>query len=191
MAKNRMTIHTGHRRALTPLILAFLAGIFCTILLNSGMGYTNSLEFCTSCHSMSFNMEEYKKSIHYKNPSGVRAECPDCHVPKAFGPMLMAKAMAAKDVVYELLGGIKTKGQFEQQRWEMANHVWDKMQATDSRTCRSCHALAQMDLAGQEKIARKRHTSAEQEGKTCIDCHKGIAHEEPEEPDEATEETTQ
>ena len=32
--------------------------------------------------------------------------------------------------------------------------------------------------------ARNKHGRAEDEGKTCIECHKGIAHEEPEEPEE-------
>ncbi|MET0051623.1 MAG: NapC/NirT family cytochrome c, partial [Candidatus Thiodiazotropha sp.] len=30
---------------------------------------------------------------------------------------------------------------------------------------------------------RKRHPQAMDEGKACIDCHAGIAHEEPDEPD--------
>ena len=41
-----------------------------------------------------------------------------------------------------------------------------------------------MDLNEQDKQARKKHPRAMQKGKTCIDCHKGIAHEEPDEPDE-------
>jgi cytochrome c-type protein NapC len=31
-------------------------------------------------------------------------------------------------------------------------------------------------------MARKRHSKAMDEGKTCIDCHKGVAHEEPDDP---------
>jgi cytochrome c-type protein NapC len=39
-----------------------------------------------------------------------------------------------------------------------------------------------MDLSEQEKLSRKKHKRAEEEGKTCIECHKGVAHEEPYEP---------
>ena len=37
-----------------------------------------------------------------------------------------------------------------------------------------------MDLKMQESRARKRHVDALDEGKTCIECHKGVAHELPE-----------
>jgi cytochrome c-type protein NapC len=41
-----------------------------------------------------------------------------------------------------------------------------------------------MDLSAQDRLARKKHARADMEGGTCIDCHSGIAHEEPLEPDE-------
>ncbi len=66
----------------------------------------------------------------------------------------------------------------------MANRVWDKMRANDSRECRSCHAFDTMDLSAQGRSARKKHPRAQMEGKACIDCHAGIAHELPDEPDE-------
>ncbi|HJP05826.1 MAG TPA: NapC/NirT family cytochrome c, partial [Arenicellales bacterium] len=49
-----------------------------------------------------------------------------------------------------------------------------------SRECRNCHIDRSMNLANQSEVARDRHTVAAKEGKTCIDCHKGIAHELPE-----------
>ncbi len=106
---------------------------------------------------------------------------------KQFIPKMIAKVMAAKDVYHEILGTIDTKEKFEDYRWTMANRVWEKMKSTDSRECRNCHSFDTMDLAEQDRSARKRHGRAEDEGKTCIDCHKGIAHEEPDEPDEPDE----
>lgn len=149
--------------------------------------HTNDMEFCTSCHSMQINFEEYKETIHYKNPSGVRATCADCHVPKPLGAKLWAKLVAAKDVYHELVGTIDNKEKFEARRWQMANRVWEKMQETDSRECRSCHNKEAMDLMEQDKMARKKHEDMASKGKTCIDCHKGIAHEEPDEPEENEE----
>jgi cytochrome c-type protein NapC len=133
---------------------------------------------------MQINLEEYKQTPHYQNASGVRATCSDCHVPKAFFPKIAAKIIAAKDVWHEMLGTIDTREKFEQHRWDMASRVWEKMKATDSRECRSCHDYSHMDLSEQERSGRKRHGRAMDEGKTCIDCHKGIAHEEPDEPEE-------
>lgn len=144
---------------------------------------TNDMEFCVSCHSMQNNYKEYKETIHYKNPSGVQATCADCHVPKQLGPKLWAKLVAAKDVYHEIVGTIDTEEKFNQHRWEMANRVWKKMKGTNSRECRNCHDFKNMQLDEQDKMARKKHEDAEEKGKTCIDCHKGIAHEEPDDPD--------
>ena len=145
---------------------------------------TNSTEFCVSCHSMEATVyQEYRKSAHYSNPSGVRAGCPDCHVPKQLGPKLVAKVRAAKDVWHEMLGTIDTPEKFEAHRWRMANAVWSMMERTDSVTCRSCHAWDSMDLEGQDRIARRRHRSAMDEGRTCIECHKGLVHRRPRAPD--------
>jgi cytochrome c-type protein NapC len=166
------------------LVLVFGAGIVFSGTFNTVLSSTNEMEFCTSCHSMKVNLEEYRETIHFQNPSGVRATCSDCHVPKAFFPKMAAKIMAVKDIYHEILGTIDTPEKYENRRWDMASRVWAKMKANDSRECRSCHDFNQMDLSEQDRSARKRHSRAVDEGKTCIDCHKGIAHEEPDEPDE-------
>ncbi|MCU7918973.1 MAG: NapC/NirT family cytochrome c [Candidatus Thiodiazotropha sp. (ex Epidulcina cf. delphinae)] len=162
----------------------FIVGVIFAGLFNMGMSYTNEMAFCTSCHSMKVNLEEYKETVHYKNASGVQATCADCHVPKPFISKMIAKVMAAKDVYHEIMGTIDTKEKYEAHRWDMASRVWEKMRASDSRECRACHEFTNMDLSEQDRNARKRHPKAMDEGKACIDCHKGIAHEEPDEPDE-------
>ncbi len=173
------------KRSLLSAGIIFFAGVLATFAFNAGLGFTNEMGFCTSCHSMKVNLEEYKQTTHYKNASGVRATCSDCHVPKAFFPKMKAKVLAYKDVVHEILGTIDTPEKYEAHRWDMANRVWDKMRASDSRECRSCHDWDQMDLSEQSRMARKKHGRAPDQGKTCIDCHNdGLVHEEPEEPDE-------
>ena len=147
---------------------------------------TNSTEFCASCHSMQATVyREYKTSAHYTNASGVRAGCPDCHVPKPLGQKLVAKVLAAKDVWHEMLGTIDTPEKFEAHRWRMANVVWSKFERSDSATCRSCHAWESMDLDGQDRMARSKHRSAQEEGRTCIECHKGLVHRLPRPPQPA------
>lgn len=166
----------------------FLFGFVSFGAMNTFFAYTNEMDFCTSCHSMKINLEEYKETIHYKNSSGVQATCADCHVPKAFFPKLAAKIIAAKDVYHEIVGTVDTPEKYEQHRWSMASRVWAKMEATDSRECRTCHDFENMDLDEQGRSARKKHARATDKGQTCIDCHKGIAHEEPDEPEEDEEE---
>ena len=60
---------------------------------------------------------------------------------------------------------------------EMADTVeWETMKATNSAECRNCHSFDGMDAKKQKPKARENHAKAKEEGKTCIDCHKGIAH---------------
>ncbi len=170
---------------------SFLFVFFLGFLGYAGMNLffkeTNTLEFCTSCHTMQQNLKEYQQTAHYKNHAGVRAICSDCHVPKAPLAKIWTKLYAAKDVYHEIIGTIDTPEKFEAHRWEMANRIWDIMRKSDSRECRSCHSWDAMMFKDQDKSASKRHQRAKQEGKTCIDCHKGVAHEEPNEPEEAAD----
>lgn len=173
----------------------FLLGIGFNSLFEFFLEATNRTEFCVSCHSMQVNLGELKESVHWKSGSGVHAGCADCHVPRAFLPKMKMKIMAAKDVWHTILGTIDTPEKYEARRWEMANAVWKKMKARDSQECRECHSFEHMDLSEQARSARKKHDSATDKGKTCIDCHKGIAHTEPDEPEapeeqEDTAETT-
>lgn len=142
---------------------------------------TNTTAFCISCHEMEVGpYAEYKNSIHYANRTGIRVECADCHVPRDFGPKVMAKIIAAKDVWHHLLGTIDTPEKFEAHRLDMAERVWAKFEATESRECRVCHAFDAMDPDEQGRRAGLKHPDAMMEGRHCIECHKGIVHELPE-----------
>ena len=160
-------------------LIGFAGSIGASMVLES----TNTTEFCTSCHSMQWNTAEWMDSMHYRNAAGVRAGCADCHVPSALGPKLGAKLIAARDVWGEIVGRIDTKEKLEAHRWHMASRVWERMRANDSRECRSCHTFDAMDLDEQDRTAaKKHHRAAEMRDKTCIDCHKGVAHRMPRRP---------
>ena len=178
MAKYRFLKASG----IVGVLALIITGIILSAAATETLEVTNTTEFCTSCHSMQWVKKEWQESMHYKNPSGVRAECKDCHVPHPLGPKLYAKLMAAKDVWHEILGTIDTEEKFEAHRWKMANRVWEKMTASDSRECRNCHTQEAMALSDQTNSARKKHRRAIKKGITCIKCHYGVAHEEPLEP---------
>ncbi len=168
--------------------VAFFAGIIFWGGFNTGLEMTNSLEFCISCHEMRDNVyAEYKETIHYSNRTGVRAVCSDCHVPKDWTHKMIRKSKASFEVLGKLMGSIDTREKFEAKRIELATHEWDRMKATDSRECRNCHSFEAMSPELQKQTPYKKHMKARDEGKTCIDCHKGIAHHLPkeyEDPDE-------
>ncbi|MFW2439625.1 MAG: NapC/NirT family cytochrome c [Arenicellales bacterium] len=152
---------------------------------NTVLEATNTMEFCISCHEMRDNVyQEYKETTHFKNPAGVPATCSDCHVPRPWIYKIVRKVKATNELYHKMLGTIDTPEKFEAHRLVMAKRVWATMKESDSRECRNCHNFASMDLSEQDRYARKRHERALVKGQTCIDCHQGIAHELPEEPDD-------
>jgi len=158
-----------------------LAGATLVVGGAAGLAWTSTESFCIGCHEMKDNVyAEYKGTIHDTNHSGVRAICTDCHVPREVGPLLLRKAQASMEVWHHLMGKIDTREKFEAHRPELASRVWKRMLQTDSRECRNCHASAKFSEELQSEKAWARHTKARDEGWTCIECHYGIAHDEPE-----------
>jgi cytochrome c-type protein NapC len=162
------------------LVSGFVIGILFWGGFNWAMEATNSEEFCISCHEMEINVyEEYKDTIHYSNRTGVRATCPDCHVPKEWHHKVVRKIQATNELLHKALGSIDTPEKFENKRLKLATHVWEGMKKTDSRECRNCHDYESMDYPEQGRRAVAQHSVSLEEDKTCIDCHKGIAHSLP------------
>lgn len=167
---------------------SFVAGIIFWGGFNTGMEMTNTLEFCITCHEMRDTVyKEYKETIHYSNRTGVRAICSDCHVPKDWVHKVIRKSQASLEVWGKITGSIDTPEKFEAKRMQLATHEWARMKDSNSRECRNCHNFDAMSAELQKQTPYKKHMKAKEEGKTCIDCHKGIAHQLPkeyEEPDE-------
>jgi nitrate/TMAO reductase-like tetraheme cytochrome c subunit len=129
------------------------------------MEYTNTLEICISCHEMRDTVYvAHKESIHYRNPSGVRLICSDCHVPKDWTVKLIRKIKATNELYHKLLGTIDTKEKFEQHRLEMAERVWAEVTANNSRECRNCHDYGAMDFGNQGHRAREKMEPATEKG---------------------------
>jgi len=173
---------------LSLLVVGFFSGILFWGGFNTGLEATNTLEFCISCHEMRDTVyQEYKETVHYTNRTGVRAICSDCHVPKDWIHKMLRKSKASFEVWGKITGDIDTPEKFEAKRMTLATHEWDRMKASGSRECRNCHDFDSMEVKKQKPKAQKMHAQAVKEGKTCIDCHKGIAHLLPKEyvdPDE-------
>jgi cytochrome c-type protein NapC len=166
---------------LRMLAVGSIMGIVIWGALNTGMEYTNRSEFCLSCHEMSIPYEELKKTIHFKNRSGAAAQCSDCHVASSKTPTdylfkSFQKLMAARDVIGKITGIVDTPEKFDEHRLTMAKRVWQRMKDRDSKECRNCHDFKYMDPEKQKDRSVVKHEGAVEDGKTCIDCHKGIAH---------------
>jgi len=173
-----MTDNTKRKLGFGAASMFFILGIIFWGGFNWAMEKTNTLEFCTSCHEMRDNVyQEYKPTIHYSNRTGVRATCPDCHVPKEWIYKVIRKIQASNELYHHfIVKDVDTPEKFDAKRLELAKHVWKAMKETDSRECRNCHNFESMNPKFQRPRARKQHLNAFQTGQTCIDCHKGIAH---------------
>ena len=178
-----------------PLLVGIVLGVVAWGGFNWSLELTNTEEFCISCHEMEENIyEELKETVHYTNRTGVRATCPDCHVPREWIHKLVRKVQASNELYHKFIThSVDTPEKFESKRLQLAMSEWQRMKDTDSRECRNCHHYVSMDLEKQDSRSADRHDphvweaidGEDPPSKTCIDCHKGIAHHLPEGWEEA------
>jgi cytochrome c-type protein NapC len=169
------------QRALGTLVfLGIVLGAVGVVGFEASLSATNTNEFCIGCHELEDNAwAEFKGTSHHTNASGKAATCGDCHVPHELGPKIWRKIRAVGEIYHHVLGTIDTPEKYDEHRMWMASKTWAYMKAVDSRECRNCHVEASWDLSLQSEKAQRFHASALSNGKTCIDCHKGLAHKLP------------
>ncbi|MDA0235591.1 MAG: NapC/NirT family cytochrome c, partial [Proteobacteria bacterium] len=125
----------------------FIAGVLAWQGFNTAMEATNKEEFCLSCHTMHDNLlPELQKTVHWNNRSGVRARCPDCHVPHDFTDKVARKMQASREVLGQLLGTIDTREKFKEHRIVLAQREWKRFAANGSKECRACHDYKDMNF---------------------------------------------
>jgi cytochrome c-type protein NapC len=183
----------GRPSARYPLIavlsVGFVGGIVFWGGFNTALEATNTLDFCISCHEMRDTVyQEYKQTVHYQNRTGVRATCPDCHVPRDWTHKIGRKLKASFEIWGKITGVVDTPEKFEANRMRLASDEWARMEKAQSRECRNCHNFDAMEAGRQKSAAAREHQQAQKAGKTCIDCHKGIAHHLPKEYRDPNEE---
>lgn len=159
----------------------FIAGVIFWGSFNTALEAANTEAFCTGCHEMRNNVyQELQSTIHFSNRSGVRAKCSDCHVPHDWTNKIARKMQASKEVWGKIFGSIDTREKFEENRLRLAQHEWERLKSNNSLECRNCHNYDSMDFTRQSPRAQAMHSKyLENKEKTCIDCHKGIAHRLP------------
>jgi fumarate reductase flavoprotein subunit len=152
-----------------------LAGV---VGFNFSMHATSTDEFCIGCHEQRDNsLVMFEQTVHYSNASGVVAGCSDCHVPHEFGPKMIRKMQAAREVWGHLTGVIDTPEKYAAHAPHMKAKEIARLRANDSQECRNCHEFDQVIWDLQSVQARTYHQTMLDTGKTCIDCHAGLAHD--------------
>lgn len=166
------------RSVLSLVIIGAVLGVGGLLAFDGVMHATSTDAFCTSCHEMESPTAQWRNTTHFSNAHGTVAGCSDCHVPHEFGPKMVRKIQAAREVWGSITGIIDTPEKYAAHAPVMKQREIDRLLANDSQECRNCHDAGRMLAALQSEKARKYHQNMEQNGKTCISCHAGIAHPE-------------
>ena len=160
----------------------FVAGVVFWGAFNTALELTNTETFCTSCHEMHDNVfQELKQTIHFTNRSGVRASCPDCHVPHEWTAQDrpqdagveggLGQDLRHDQHAREVRGQAARAGRARMGAAQGQRLAWNAATATASNS---------MDFTRQSARAAQTHGTLLASGeRTCIDCHKGIAHRLP------------
>lgn len=159
----------------------FIAGVLSWQGLEVGMAATNTEEFCISCHTMRDNVyPELQQTVHWRNRSGVRATCSDCHVPHDFTDKVARKMQASREVWANIMGNIGTREKFLDHRAVLAQREWARFKANGSKECKTCHEYKSMDFEKMRITSQVPMLQAAANNQSCLDCHQGIAHKLPE-----------
>lgn len=177
---------TARYSVLAVLAVGLAAGIVSVVAFEITMTATNTEQFCTSCHEMRDNPGMLLKgTTHFKNKSGVRPTCSDCHVPREFIPKMIRKIEASREVWGKITGIIDTPEKYAAHAPKMKEREINRLKANDSQECRNCHDVNQMLFSVQTAKAQEYHQAVENQGKTCIDCHAGLTHTPPDQVSKA------
>ena len=165
----------GGRAAGGTLLLGAVLGVVMVAVVFGGEAAVSTDAFCTSCHSMTYPVEELKKSSHY-GALGANPGCKDCHIPQGFQNFHLAlythAVDGARELYLEFAEDYSTLEKFNERRLIMAHDARMNLKKWDSVTCRECHKNPQPP-GGDAKAA---HKKMETEGATCIDCHQNLVH---------------
>lgn len=151
------------------LVLGAVVGWGGTLAGGRVLDHVSTNAYCTSCHEMkAFVFPDHRVSSHFSNGAGVRAQCTDCHPTPYY---------AFKDLIANWQGTIATRELHEAKRLELSKRVWMRMERSRSRACKSCHSHEAMNVHEQRAEAATMMAWAQEDGtRTCISCHKGVAH---------------
>ena len=162
------------------LLCGFVGGAAFWHTFQYGLEATNEEPFCLSCHTMHDNLlPELQRTVHWQNRTGVRARCPDCHVPHDFTDKIARKMQASREVLAQITGQIGTREKFLEHRIVLAQREWERFKANSSKECRNCHDYQSMDFDKMRVTSQMIMRSAAERDASCVDCHRGIAHQLP------------
>ncbi|MCH4295197.1 NapC/NirT family cytochrome c [Shewanella sp. 3B26] len=167
------------------LLVGIVVGVVGYFATQTTLHMTSTDEFCMSCHSNHSLKDEVLASAHGNNKNGIVVQCQQCHIAQEPFAYLKKKIIVSKDVIgFLTIDGFNTQEWLEANRKEQADLARDYLRAIDSSTCQNCHnRIYENQSENMSKMAVRMHSNnfkkEPEKRKTCIDCHKGVAHPYP------------
>lgn len=159
----------------------FLAGLICGIFLiwsaEKALTYTNTDDYCASCHIHPHAEDSWRKSTHYYNKSGVRIHCVECHLPpKGSFYYLKEKARTGLHDLYGFY--FKDSASFN---WQAKRELEHAVKIVYNESCVKCHqTLFSKGLSAEGGTAHLYYENNAVKLKLqCINCHLDVGHYNP------------
>ncbi len=150
-----------------PLLMAFIFFVFSGLVMEK----TDSVSFCTSCHSMEPMHTSYKTDVHAgNNKTGVVAKCTDCHLPHngTVRKLWVKTKMGINDLMVEKFGDPKKVD------WKLK---WIRREEfTFDSGCIKCHGKMEIIDAANPDAAHAHKFYSEEKKHSCTLCHRHIGH---------------
>lgn len=157
--------------------LGIILGAVSVLTSMKAISYTNTNEFCQSCHIHPHAEDSWRQSSHYYNQSGMRIGCVDCHLPpEGDFHYLEAKVRHGLHDFYAF--HFKDHDSFD---WEQKRQLEHAEQIVYNESCVSCHEnLFTKNLSSEGGVAHLHYEqNAERLDLQCINCHLDVGHHRP------------
>jgi cytochrome c nitrite reductase small subunit len=132
------------------LLMGLFVGIIISVVTVKGLAYTDSAEFCKSCHIMNNVYDSFVDSTH------AELACADCHLPH--DSLVSKYTFKAKSglghVYFNTLGEEDIPGVL---------HPTDGSKKAINHNCMSCHKSTLDNVSHDAK-------------ETCTECHQSVPH---------------
>jgi cytochrome c nitrite reductase small subunit len=157
--------------------IGFIIGIFFIWGGEKALTYTNTDQYCASCHIHPHAEDSWKKSTHFYNKSGVKIHCVECHLPpKGSFKYLSEKTKTGLKDLYGFY--FKDSASFN---WEAKRELEHASKIVYNESCIKCHqTLFSKGLSAEGGTAHLYYeNNAEKLKLQCINCHLYVGHFNP------------
>jgi len=159
------------RILVSKLFIGIVIGVVVVFISHSFLEYTSSDDFCGFCHVHPHSTENWKKSVHYINESGIRVHCVQCHLPpKGFYKYSEKIRVGLRDVWGTIFKDVSKIN------WEIRSRVENARTYTYDAACTHCHAeLFSLNLTKKGEDAHVYYYHRTDQLR-CINCHLTVGH---------------